>query len=234
MALKSILRKLPRYPKDKYSIAKQVNLLGIDDMGYVFKDESYRAKCSVSTKGRRVSFLESIIRGDFVDCIYSSSLYQDYSVSLDVFIIPPRGILPLHDHPNMEVFQKIIYGEVSICEISCVSSTPYQTVGTVSWSAVSSKETECACFFKTRLFHEIRNLSRTTPAVFIDIISPPYGVPPSFIECNYYYASAVPRVNSHHYNGDSGLENHLQEGQKVRLVPRCYEPYMKSLTHMLF
>ena len=44
--------------------------------------------------------------------IKAISIYNDLDIEVKVIFIPPGQRIPLHDHPGMFVFQKILCGEM--------------------------------------------------------------------------------------------------------------------------
>lgn len=46
--------------------------------------------------------------------IRTQCVYEDALLELVVFIFPAGASIPLHDHPNMSVFSKVLYGQLSM------------------------------------------------------------------------------------------------------------------------
>ncbi|KAG5511251.1 hypothetical protein JKF63_07193 [Porcisia hertigi] len=170
------------------------------------------------------------------DILGCSTLYQDEAVTLCWFVIPPGKSLPLHDHPGMTVWQRVMHGRLHLCTIAGEVSTGAADApinGTVIFDGevngvgtaipVSDVvEFKPAVSDGSGMLHEIRNIDAEQPALFVDIISPPYEQAPSKILCSYYIADPLDTTATllPFIAADCGVRHQLKAGDRVRLYPR--------------
>lgn len=75
--------------------------------------------------------------------IRTLSVLENEKLEVVVFVFPERAVIPLHDHPGMSVFSKVLYGSISMRSfdwVEPVSSadlegeilTPYQLCRSLS------------------------------------------------------------------------------------------------------
>ncbi|GET85986.1 hypothetical protein, conserved [Leishmania tarentolae] len=186
---------------------------------------------------------------DLVGC---STLYQDEAVTLCWFVIPPGKALPLHDHPGMTVWQRAMHGRLHLCSITRDAITQTgagASTAPISGTVVFDGELDgvgCAIPASDVLgftpadggvLHEIRNIDAVQPALFVDIIAPPYNQAPSNIVCSYYIAEPVDATPTllPSLAVDCGVRHQLKAGDKVHLHPRAnYSgPSMNAFVHVV-
>uniref|UniRef100_UPI00358EC98D 2-aminoethanethiol dioxygenase isoform X1 n=1 Tax=Myxine glutinosa TaxID=7769 RepID=UPI00358EC98D len=118
------------------------------------------------------------------------NIYDDEDFSLGVFLLKPNSTIPLHDHPGMYGFMKVLYGRL------CVTSyDPKEKCGTSQRATLAGRvELEsfhqpCVLTPEKGNIHEVS--AAFGPAAFLDILAPPYddeaGRP-----CHYYRACTSP------------------------------------------
>lgn len=170
-----------------------------------------------------------------LDRIGCSTLFDSDQVTCCWFILPPRSVLPLHDHPGMMVWQRVLHGSL---QLSSIKWSPDDEVGAappgarggrvVSNGVVAGRDGPIGAGDLLSIvpdgsggtLHELRNRSADTPALFIDIISPPYFKPPTYTPCVYY--TAIPRSDVAAVDAppDCGVRHDFTAGDGVWLLPR--------------
>ena len=62
-----------------------------------------------------------------------------HKYSAGIFVFPPNAEIPLHDHPDMVVLSRVLYGELHVRSFTVVSESPTVTAVTTREDAVSDK-----------------------------------------------------------------------------------------------
>ncbi|KAH9586734.1 Cysteine oxygenase/2-aminoethanethiol dioxygenase [Trypanosoma melophagium] len=180
--------------------------------------------------------------GDTLGCC---TLYETSDVVVCWFVVPPGGMLPLHDHCTMTVWQRVLFGKLHVTSIDWVDRTspekvllqePHNVEGVVVFSDVVTAQLSSDDPFSLvssfgpnsgGVLHEIVNKS-DDPALFIDVITPPYNKPPRNINCTYYWATCAGdggvgvvcnTLPQEQQNGNQ-TKNRFKVGQRVFLTPR--------------
>ncbi|KAL7709011.1 PCO ADO [Lotmaria passim] len=218
----------------------------IDDKVFLLKNSLFQCRYDATA----LRFVPQPWKMSAVDQLGCSTLYQDEQVTLCWFVIPPGRVLPLHDHPGMTVWQRVMHGRLHICSLvsdappATMKSSPDATPATVVFSGEVDGIGEAV--YPARVFtfgerdgsmlHEIRNVDPERPALFVDIIAPPYYQSPTNIPCGYYGAEPVNK-NTENLEGlpsECGIHWMLRAGDKALLHPRpdYLGPAMDAYVHV--
>lgn len=123
-------------------------------------------------------------------------LHEDCDLSVGVFIINPRGRMPLHNHPGMHGILKVVHGTVEVAFYNRVKQLqipqdlpePLRTrpdllerdivvpAESPTRVRVGPHSDPLILYPNKDNFHEIRLIDGSGPAAFLDILSPPYNV----------------------------------------------------------
>lgn len=108
-------------------------------------------------------------------------IVENRDMTIAVFILKHGATLPMHDHPGMHGFLKVISGTVEISSYTLKTKDDHivrlnEEVRAVKHRPISLDDTSPACALTPREknLHEI--LCVEGPAAFLDILSPPYEV----------------------------------------------------------
>ncbi|KAF0923759.1 hypothetical protein E2562_006720 [Oryza meyeriana var. granulata] len=125
-------------------------------------------------------------------------MYECENFTVAIFYLPPGTVMPLHDHPGMTVFSKLLTGSAHVQSFDWVSPAVY---GAGANRTVRSSTTRLA---KRVLDHDVAagcgtwvlypstggNLHRFVaggdePCAFLDVLTPPYSLGPRR-RCTFY------------------------------------------------
>jgi plant cysteine oxidase len=61
------------------------------------------------------------VRGDPIGYHH---VFSDSLLSIGIFVLPEGAVIPLHDHPNMTVLSKLIYGSLQVTSYDMPTDAP--------------------------------------------------------------------------------------------------------------
>ncbi|XP_062201895.1 plant cysteine oxidase 1-like [Phragmites australis] len=120
-------------------------------------------------------------------------------LSFGVFCLPQSAVIPLHDHPGMTVFSKILFGSMHIRSYDWVKAPAGNQATRMSNGARLAKLNTDAVLDASSetvvLYPEdggnLHCFTATTPCALLDVMGPPYCQAEGR-DCSYYGARAVP------------------------------------------
>lgn len=129
-------------------------------------------------------------------------LYESDKFSMGIFCLPPSGVLPLHNHPGMTVFSKLLFGTMHIKSYDWVADAPDAPSNTSADVNLSEITAPVARLAKVKVDSDITapcNTSILYPAdggnmhcftavtacAVLDVLGPPYSDPDGR-HCTYY------------------------------------------------
>ncbi|XP_028751675.1 plant cysteine oxidase 2 [Neltuma alba] len=118
---------------------------------------------------------------------------------MGIFCLPPSGVIPLHNHPGMTVFSKLLFGTMHIKSYDWVADYPRDTPTILKPTEIKSSEVRLAKVKVDADFAAPCNPSILYPAdggnmhrftavtacAFLDVLGPPYSDPDGR-HCTYY------------------------------------------------
>ena len=147
-------------------------LRGIKDMDTSITNPS---KCEHLSKV--MSLMSEVTLAD-VGLSAASISRSKYSLCMDivktpsfhtaVFLLPQGHALPLHDHPEMAVLSKVVYGAVQIEAYSLSDDN------TCSMTLTESRDETQQAWYLTPSNNNIHSFVATKPCLILDILLPPY------------------------------------------------------------
>lgn len=119
-------------------------------------------------------------------------LHAESTFEIALFCLPPSTCIPLHNHPNMMVFSKVLQGTVHSTSYDISSSDSEGRVLTGAKATNTLSTGDCAALAPTvGNIHQFRT-AETSGAVILDILAPPYD----FLNgrgCTYYVEKGRPK-----------------------------------------
>ncbi|XVF60462.1 hypothetical protein PTKIN_Ptkin08bG0048800 [Pterospermum kingtungense] len=128
-------------------------------------------------------------------------IHECEKFSIGIFCLPPSGVLPLHNHPGMTVFSKLLFGTMHIKSYDWVVDVPSNASAAVDPSqSVQHPEVRLAKVKVDSDFTSPCNTSILYPAdggnmhcftavtacAVLDVLGPPYSDPEGR-HCTYYF-----------------------------------------------
>ncbi|KAI3743368.1 hypothetical protein L1987_61075 [Smallanthus sonchifolius] len=121
-----------------------------------------------------------------------TNIYQSEKFSLCIFFLPANAVIPLHNHPGMTVFNKLLLGKVHIKAYDLVTSSNQD-------DSVSPSQPKLACLKADGVFTapcdtsvlyptsggNIHAFKAITPCAILDVMGPPYSKKDGR-DCSYY------------------------------------------------
>ncbi|KAF8654354.1 hypothetical protein HU200_061534 [Digitaria exilis] len=107
-------------------------------------------------------------------------IYQCDDFSMGVFCFPAGATLPLHDHPEMVVLSKLLYGSVRVRSYDWVAAPPSAAARkcglarVVAADEVRSAPCEASVLFP-RSGGNLHAFTAVTPCAILDVLTPPYS-----------------------------------------------------------
>ncbi|CAO2207074.1 unnamed protein product [Urochloa humidicola] len=106
-------------------------------------------------------------------------IHQCDDFSMGVFCFPAGATLPLHDHPEMVVLSKLLYGSVRVRSYDWVAAPPPSSRKCGLARAVAADEVRRAPCEASVLFPRsggnLHAFTAVTPCAILDVLTPPYS-----------------------------------------------------------
>ncbi|XP_057984264.1 plant cysteine oxidase 1-like [Malania oleifera] len=120
-----------------------------------------------------------------------TTIYTCQNFSLCLFFLPANGVIPLHNHPGMTVFSKLLLGSMHIKAYDWVdpvlnSSDPcsHRRLARLKANRVFTAPC-CTTVLYPSAGGNIHALTAITPCVVLDVLGPPYSKQEDR-DCTYY------------------------------------------------
>ncbi|CAJ2672031.1 2-aminoethanethiol dioxygenase-like protein [Trifolium pratense] len=124
-----------------------------------------------------------------------TTVYKCDNFSLCIFFLPERGVIPLHNHPGMTVFSKLLLGQMHIKSYDWVDSEASHNLlqqqqpsklrlAKLKANKVFTAPCDTSVLYPTT-GGNIHEFTAITPCAVLDVIGPPYSKEDGR-DCSYY------------------------------------------------
>ncbi|KAJ4908323.1 Plant cysteine oxidase 1 [Raphanus sativus] len=145
-------------------------------------------------------------------------LHQCEQFSIGIFCLPPSGVIPLHNHPGMTVFSKLLFGTMHIKSYDWVVDAPMRDSKTRLAKLKMDSTLTAPCNASILYPEDGGNMHRftaRTACAVLDVLGPPYCNPEGR-HCTYFLEFPLDNFSSEEDNvlrGEVEKEGHawLQE-----------------------
>ncbi|KAL6317221.1 hypothetical protein AAG906_029974 [Vitis piasezkii] len=121
---------------------------------------------------------KGLVCGQAVSEITYIHIRECDNFSMGVFCFPAGGTFPLHDHPNMTVLSKLLYGSVQVKAYDWVKAenSSCRTIGLagIVTNSIFNAPREPSILFP-RSGGNIHSFTALTPCAILDVLAPPYS-----------------------------------------------------------
>ncbi|XP_010435972.1 PREDICTED: plant cysteine oxidase 2-like [Camelina sativa] len=116
-------------------------------------------------------------------------IYASHSFSIGIFCLPSSGVIPLHNHPEMTVFSKLLFGTMHIKSYDWVADSPQPSLDTRLAKVKVDLDFTAPC--DTSILYpadggNMHCFTAKTACAVLDVLGPPYS-DPAGRHCTYYF-----------------------------------------------
>ncbi|CAL0322815.1 unnamed protein product [Lupinus luteus] len=141
-----------------------------------------------------------------------TTVYKCDKFSLCIFFLPEKGVIPLHNHPEMTVFSKLLLGQMHIKSYDWVDPDASHNLlhqpsklRLAKLKANSILKAPCdAAVLYPRAGGNIHEFTAITPCAVLDVIGPPYSREDGR-DCSYYTDHPYAAFPNEGISGISGV-----------------------------
>eukprot|EP00759_Apiculatamorpha_spiralis_P015249 PhF_6_TR21934/c0_g1_i2/m.31166/K10712/ADO; cysteamine dioxygenase len=112
--------------------------------------------------------------------------------TLVAFFVPPGGVMPLHDHPNMNVFLQVMKGDLHVRSMDWIDKNTHRAKIVFDGCLGPQSPILHVCPNSGGVLHEITSKDG---GMFLDFITPPYSEEKAK-PCTYYEFQEVKKTHS--------------------------------------
>nr|AFK44841.1 unknown [Medicago truncatula] len=164
-------------PRDVHKLCHILDNMKPEDVG-LSRDLQFFKPGNIIKENQRVTY---------------TTVYKCDNFSLCIFFLPERGVIPLHNHPGMTVFSKLLLGQMHIKSYDWVDHEAFhnllQPSSKLRLAKLKANKTFTAPCDTSVLYPttggNIHEFTAITPCAVLDVIGPPYSKEDGR-DCSYY------------------------------------------------
>ncbi|KAJ0624472.1 putative cysteamine dioxygenase [Helianthus annuus] len=128
--------------------------------------------------------------GGEIPKVACTNIYQSENFSLCIFFLPANAVIPLHNHPGMTVFSKLLLGKVHVKAYDLVTddnsddSSSQLKLASLKADGVFTAPCDTSVLYPTS-GGNIHAFTAITPCAILDVMGPPYSKKDGR-DCSYY------------------------------------------------
>lgn len=202
---------------DVARVGAVLSSIPLDEVG--LEERAAEALEGVERKG----FLQRIgLTGSRVPILHYMHICENSKFSLGIFCLPAGICLPLHDHPKMTVFSKVMYGKVDVTGFDWLpQSGPSKEYGRPKPAKLAVQKSMKASDPTAVLFPEsggnVHKFKADTACAILDLLAPPYDLSDPERSCTYYQD-----VSKRQPDGSVMLEK-IPDPRSFSIQPKRYQ-----------
>lgn len=113
-------------------------------------------------------------------------IYEDSTVSVGIFRLPSGVKMPLHNHPDMTVFSRVLYGQLNIESYDWVDKANGEAIMDLDSSRDAADRTApTTIVMRAHTKANIHAFQALTDCAVLDLLAPPYDAA-NGRDCTYY------------------------------------------------
>ncbi|KAL7137142.1 hypothetical protein ABFS83_10G073000 [Erythranthe nasuta] len=153
--------------------------------------------------------------------VTSATIYKGHNFELCIFFLPASAVIPLHNHPEMTVFSKLLLGTMHIKSYDWVDplnsdfliSPSKSRLAKLKANRIFTAPCDTSVLYPTS-GGNIHEFTAITPCAFLDVIGPPYSKDDGR-DCSYYKETPclnlLDREEIEEYKADGSCYRWLEE-----------------------
>lgn len=161
-------------------------------------------------------------------------IYEDANFSLGIFILPASSKIPLHNHPGMTVFSRVLYGTMHVRSFDWVDPSSHDQGAVLVHDRAFTPGDAATALFPTA-GGNIHQFEAITDCAVLDLLSPPYATEEGR-DCTYYQPMGSPeqsgRIVLQEYEPPDDFQISSEPYRGVSVCPALSQSHNGQVDHL--